>query len=729
MELQAHYLRSRPAHIGTGWVRGLRQRGFLTMLAWLRARRLPLLGSLLCLAALPAHAEPDRDGVTGLIHMPDARIEPDGTLQSGLSYEPTYSVLWANIAFLPQLELSGRFTQIHGVVGFTNSSGYGDYKDKAVDAKWQLFAEGDMTPALAFGAQDFTGTELFSSRYLVASKHLGASDWTVGYGQKRIHDWFGGVRYVLGGGWSAVAEYNPIRYALDEYANVDGMHKVKPGPGVGLEYRWGWLGTQVGWQRGLLGINGYVSVPLSHPDFVPKLDEPAPYQATELTRPSDTEWQSDPHAEQRLVTALLAQDFRQIAVAYHDGELRAELANTRISNMHRAVGRAARTLLTLAPQGTRRITVVYTKLDLPVATYHFNDLTQLAAYFKGELDRGAIYRSIDIHYADPHTDRVSPDHREELLAGLAEEGGVRIRLSSDEGQFISLQGSSGAHLSNFNVSPRLGFFFNDPSGVLHYDLGIGASYSQQLREGLFFNTDVSYSLLDTVRNVTDNSNSQLPHVRSDVADYDRASRGKLNRLLVNQLIPVTTRTYARVSAGLYEEMYGGLGGQILHVMDGGHWATDLSVDAVKQRAYGAPFGFLPYETVTALWAIHYRMDNGVTAAVRIGRFLAKDTGARFELRRRFVSGYEIGCWYTRTDARDVTSPGSPTSPYYDKGVFVVIPLNTLLTHDTQGIVSMALRPWARDGGQMVASPGDMYEMMSKPLVNDMSDGFDYFGSH
>ena len=38
--------------------------------------------------------------------------------------------------------------------------------------------------------------------------------------------------------------------------------------------------------------------------------------------------------------------------------------------------------------------------------------------------------------------------------------------------------------------------------------------------------------------------------------------------------------------------------------------------------------------------------------------------------RRFKSGTEVSCWYTRTNGDDITSPGSPDYPYYDKGVFV-----------------------------------------------------------
>ena len=165
-------------------------------------------------------------------------------------------------------------------------------------------------------------------------------------------------------------------------------------------------------------------------------------------------------------------------------------------------------------------------------------------------------------------------------------------------------------------------------------------------------------------------------------------------------------------------MFGGFCGQVLYIPEKHPWAVDLSVDWLRQRDYDGGFGHLDYETVTALGAVHYRFpDYGITTTLRAGRFLAKDNGVRFEVKRRFKSGYEFGAWYTVTDGNDITSPGSPSNPYNDKGVFVVIPLNSLLTRDTQVKSVGSIRPWTRDVGQMVAYPGDLYRMVEDSLLN------------
>jgi hypothetical protein len=52
--------------------------------------------------------------------------------------------------------------------------------------------------------------------------------------------------------------------------------------------------------------------------------------------------------------------------------------------------------------------------------------------------------------------------------------------------------------------------------------------------GLFLTGAFSGSLLETVLGATQESNSRLPHVRADIAEYKRGSRVKLNKLMINR---------------------------------------------------------------------------------------------------------------------------------------------------------------------------------------------------
>jgi hypothetical protein len=231
---------------------------------------------------------------------------------------------------------------------------------------------------------------------------------------------------------------------------------------------------------------------------------------------------------------------------------------------------------------------------------------------------------------------------------------------------------------------------------------------------LYLNSALRLSVVENISGVTQASNSLLPHVRTDVADYKRGARFKLNRLMLNQYLHPAERVYARLSGGIYEEMYAGVGGQILYLPTNARWAADATVDALQQRGFKGWFDTRDYRTVTALGALHYKLPYEVTATVRAGRFLARDTGARIEFKRRFRSGIEVGAWYSKTNGNDITNPGAPGSPYHDKGVFMNIPLNSMLPMDTQASAGFALAPWTRDVGQMVATPGDLYELLEQP---------------
>jgi membrane-associated phospholipid phosphatase len=333
---------------------------------------------------------------------------------------------------------------------------------------------------------------------------------------------------------------------------------------------------------------------------------------------------------------------------------------------------------------------------------------------------------VAIEYAAP-TERSAEEDRKETLTAFEEplpEGLVMQRQGAD---FAALRGENvlGGRL---RVRPGVSVFFNDPSGVLKYEVYGVASYSRPLARQLFFQAETKLTLYETVSDVTQASNSELPHVRSDIAEYRKAGNFKLTRLLANRFTHSGERVYGRLSAGIYEEMFSGFGGQALYLARDGSWSADLATDWVRQRDFEGWFGHQGYDTVTAIASLNYRMAQRVTATLRAGRFLAKDEGVRAEVKRRFASGFEVGAWYTVTNGNDITSPGSPSSPYYDKGIFMAMPLDTLLTYDTQAAAGFALAPWTRDVGQMVVSPGDLARIVERPVVQMHSrDGLERFG--
>ena len=667
-------------------------------------------------------AEPTLTGQTGFISMPDARVAPDGTWRTGFSVLRPYESIWSSISLFPWLEASGRYTRLMGVrprlIDPSREDDYGDFKDKAFDLKLRLWDESAWRPSVAVGVQDTFGTNLFRATYVAASKRWGGLDATLGYGKDRIDGLYGGLRYRPESlpGWSFLAEYDAYDYKNDPFGDESGAWKYSKGPVVAVTKEWNGAGVKLGAGHGEAILNAWLSVPLGEREFVPKFKEPPPY--TKINpRPSEAQWGSDPAHRLRLAAALAAQDFRRVRIRYENQALAVTLTNIRISDMPRAVGRAARTALSFAPLETREIAVTYETASMPVATYRFTDVRLLQRYFNGMAGRAQLAPTVAIEYPQP-----GAGAGEDLEAALAafEEPIPESALRAPAGpEFTLLARDDGTN--SYKIRPALASYFNDASGAIKFDLSILGDYNRVLARGLVFESQARVTVWENVSDVTQPSDSTLPHVRTDIAEYKKGGTAKINRLLVNQYAQPAERTYARFSGGIYEEMYSGAGTQVMYVPPGAAWNVDLAVDWLRQRDYRGLFGHLDYSTVTAIASYHYRMAHGVTATLRGGRFLARDEGVRGELKRRFASGFEVGAWYTRTNGNDTTGPGSPDSPYYDKGVFMRLALDAMLAYDTQAVASMSLAPWTRDVGQMVVSPGDLARMLEKPLLLDMHE--------
>jgi len=664
-------------------------------------------------------------GQNGLVAMPSARISPEGTLRIGISKRYPYTSSWSSLALFSRLELGARYTSVAGVSAPAGAEGIDPSRDKVFDARFLLWPETDYLPALSIGSQDFLFARALEPEYLVASKRFGAFDLSLGYGRGSIAGTFWGLAYQPGWveGLRLIYEYDAHDYRADFRALSREGSAPPGGSTYALNYQWGWLGFQASYQRGgHAGLNAHVSIPLMQRSFVAKRPETPPSRRN-LQAPDDL-WEDPVAARATLGAALRAQGYSNIQIVYHDGLLDIGIAHRRISLVGRAVGRAVRTALLLAPPDMRALRVTYFTLsDQALVSYRFDDLHGLRLFFEGERNYMQLLDGLTVRYADPAQARrlaaagaPLDDEEEDIVHPVH-------WVPNEEGEAIALGGRD-SQVNDLHLFPfNLGVFFNDTGGKPRYELFSLAKYRTRLARGLFFESSARLLLAENVSRESAASNSTLPHVRTDIDDYKRDTRAKLNTLLVNRFFHFRPRLYGRLSLGYYEEMFAGSGGQVLYFSKSRPWALDLAVDWLRQRETGSGLGFRPYRTVTAIASLHYRVPRyGVTFTLRGGRFLARDTGLRYEFQRRFRSGVRIGGWYTMTDADDINPPGSPDSPYRDKGIFVSVPLGSMQATDSREVSRFAISPWTRDVGQMVDSPADLYGIVEDPLMFDWEQG-------
>lgn len=676
---------------------------------------------LACLPFTAPSADPNNYGVSGLVNMPDARIAEDGTSTLGIGYTRPYVPLFASMTVLPRVEVGFRYTRLMGVDAFGPNSAFGDNKDKAIDLKVVLLEESAFLPQLAFGAMDIHGTRLLPANYLVASKRFGDLDLSIGFGDDRLEGAFGGLRYrpAWARGFALALEQDGFDYANDPFANESGADQREGGFTAALEYRQDYYGARVSFEDGEIGARMYFQYPWGLSGFRPKSDEPPPLFAVDRAPEPRSAWQPGAPAVRALIQSLKQQDFGSIRVALRpDGMFEAKLNNRRITHIGRAVGRAARTILLLGPADITGLRITVWNGDLAIVTYEFSDIARLRGYFAGEVAPADFADSVRVTWPTPEKQAEFAAH--ELAISQADLPPAEIRLESETQAIaapLSFSREGRDESSTFMRPINISTFFNDPSGALKYDLYATAGHGRRLGEGLFAHGMLRLSLLENVSDVNSTgSNSLLPHVRSDVGEYLGEGPLKLSSLMIAKYMQLDERVYARLSAGFYEIMFAGAGGEILWMPAKGNYAFAFTAEALRQRDFQGYFGFQDYSTVLALGTVYYQIPKyGVTLSARAGRFLAKDEGVRFEFARQLRSGFRFGVWYTVTNGNDITSPGSPSSPYRDKGAFVVMPFHVFASKDTRGFFSYAMSAWTRDVGAISTGPS-LYGLFQHNLM-------------
>ena len=194
------------------------------------------------------------------------------------------------------------------------------------------------------------------------------------------------------------------------------------------------------------------------------------------------------------------------------------------------------------------------------------------------------------------------------------------------------------------------------------------------------------------------SDSVLPHVRSDIVDYLKNSRGKpsIDRLYLNRFGQLSNSLFYKASAGILESMFSGVGGEILYRPFHANYGLGLEVWQAYQREYDLLFGVRDYNTLTGHISLYYEEPtSNILLHIKGGRYLAKDSGITFDISRAFKSGARIGGFFTRTDISALEfGEGS-----YDKGFYFWIPLDLFSNEYFTDHFGWGLRPLTRDGGQ------------------------------
>lgn len=700
----------------------------------------------------PSFTSTDFGGV-GLWQTPTARFAPDGQVSFNANHVRPYDRYALTVQGTPWLEATLRLVTIRNRLysPFPEFSGTQSYKDRGFDIKLKILDEGRIRPAMAFGLRDFVGTGLFSSEYFVFNKSAGPVDVSLGVGfgniasrglfpnpfrlissrfdfrgnnvggstngnyfKGRTAALFGGIKYDTPiRGLVLKAEYDSNDYKDEALSN---RFRVSAPINVGADYAlrsWARLGVSL--ERGnTLGVNLTLTTNFNRPFRIPKFDPPAPSleevahvvpPETASTGPSvgatpptivdnslgspsaglkpfvvlggeQTQFTAADISDvdkTKLANALANQGAGLYSADFAASEVTLYVAQARFRNMPTGLGRIARAAFAVLPDRYQAISVVFVE----------NGLETIAA---------RVYRSSLVTALTPG--RGSP---EELQARI---DFSEPPLALEDANYIATLGKAPPRFF-YSIRPTLKTTIGRPEQFLLYAAGVRFNGFLQVRRGLSVVGGVGVNVSDNFDKLQIPSDSVLPRVRSDIKEYLRQGRTSLAQLNANYSFNIAPSLYGHVYGGMLEEMYGGVGAEILYRPALSNWALGADLTYVKQRKFNQRLGFRDYSTLTGFvtGARHFPGAN-VDVRVRLGRYLAKDYGGTFEISRAFDSGVVVGAFATKTNV----SAADFGEGRFDKGIFLSIPLDAIYVRNVRGNVGLTYRPLIRDGGQQVSLP-------------------------
>jgi len=629
---------------------------------------------------------------------PTARVLKEGRYRVGFSQVDPYRYYYGEVSPLRGLEVGGRITEILDVPALT--ANYGNYKDKAVDVKYQFIPEGKYLPAVALGIMDPQGTRLYPSQYIVISKQIYPFDFSLGFGNGRFgknplvssgeglkaeiftdtstwlsdSQFFGGIQFNPSPHYSFMVEYSPIRYHEQTQDPAWKKNFQEPVPSkfnFGFRWKpWDWTEIGVSYQRGdQVGINLSFAFDIGTP-LVPIYDHP--YQE----RP---EHKLNP-LEERITRGLYQSGFVNIGVAVDGDELWVEAANDKYYYPARAIGVALRVINAMAPENIRKINLILTENGIPVIKFvaYRGDLT---AFYSEKLTVNELLRVSEIR-----TD------------------------ITDISEILSFE-KKHRKFFDYGVKPSFRAFLNDPSGFFKYRLGVEGWVDFHPWRGSSFIVGMEGYPLNTVS--TSNEPLSRP-VRSDLVSYQEENVA-LSMLMFDQIGKFKQEIYGRFAGGLLEVEYAGFDGEVAKPLFGGRLMLGLSGSLVKKREPGEPFKLKEND-----WKDHYTTafvntrlnipEQEIALELKSGQFLAGDRGTRITV-SKFFNGVILSAWYSFTNTSMFTDGFN--HGYHDKGIAVSIPIRLFSGKDSKTAYSIGLSPWTRDVAQDIVHYNNLFDFMGR----------------
>jgi len=647
-------------------------------------------------------------GTTGLITLPTARMQADGSLTASLARNEVVDLYNITFQATPFIEATFRYSIFDPRVDRAEAKDTN--RDRSYEVKLRLLQESRKLPALALGVRDLLGTGVWSGEYLVASKSISAFDISAGLGWGRLaaresfstpFDWisdefaerpsglvggvvggevriksffrggvglFGGVRYSL----PNMPLYLVAEYSSDDYVREVSLGTILKSSPVNFGVEWAIADgvTLAGsYQQG-----AFAGLTLTSTRNFKKMPKRR-YERFDSVADFVGQKQAPDHLDlDRWYDRLLFDAERsglRVHAAYQrpgDDQVTFTISNDRYALWADALNQF----------------FLLTEIHLP------DDLKSVSVETLEDNLMGGAVRYQRLHVENRPSGTATPLRFNQKFNGASIEvlPGSKPLRPVHRTDFGYPKMALGADLA-------LRVQLMDPDEPLKHQLYVKGSARLALSEGLNI---FSVATLDVSNdfNTRRASDSVLPRVRTELNQYLTQGENGIDALFLEYRQSLATSVHTRAYLGILEEMFGGGGLEVLYEPFATRWALGANLNWVQQRDFDKRLSFQRYHVMTGHVSVLYASPwYDLDFGLHFGQYLAGDRGYTFEARRTFDNGFSMGAFFTRTNVSAIDfGEGS-----FDKGMYLSIPYSLVLPRNTRGKYSTVVRSIERDGGR------------------------------
>lgn len=637
-------------------------------------------------------------GQLGLNTVPSARMDQVGTVRAGVSTLDPYIHGYLGFQIAQPLYVSLRQTAESSTL--TNDP---RRLFPGVDFKLRLMKESAWRPELSIGMQSAFGHKRTSGEYIAASKRIDNFDLTAGLGWGR----FGSAGHFA----------NPLGTLLNHFEKdraLDGEDPVEPedwftgkevGVFAGMEYFTPWDGVSL---KADIGADRYEAEKASF-----GFNAPAPWTLSVNYAPA-------PWADVSLGMAGADKIFARLNLqdAFRNWPGRGAAKSPPPALL------PGRPTAPFPPQNINTLKVEYGNADAAPS------LLSLSAYEPTARQIGRAVRHLGNNTpGDVNAYRILPYHlglRGPVITLMRRDFETALLQKQGSPQEIWRNASLDSGAENFTPthssfkSWNVNFTLDNDVSLSEVDTGIlyRTALLVDVKRELGFNLTSGYqgrmNIRDNLHRLDDFRAESLLPVRSNVDDFtDRTFA--LDRSYISWIRNMSDSVYAGITTGYLEEMYGGLGGEILYRPFGKTYALGAEAWQVFKRdpRTALNLGFSGDSLLTGHVTGYYEVpDTGMTASLKLGRYLAEDVGGTLSLTHSFDNGARVEGFLTATDLADVDVFDSATHLY--SGLRFSLPIGNIPYIGRGSSIKIDAAPIGRDAGQTIDVPLPLYDV-TEPL--------------